>query len=49
MVSAGALRVQVVNAGRGWLGMTHPDDLPVVRAGLAGLLVRGVPSPLPGL
>ena len=49
LISAGALRVQVVSAGRGWLGMTHRDDLSVVRAALAGLVDKGVySSPLPG-
>jgi len=48
LISAGELGVQVVTAGRGWFGLTHGNDLPLVRSALASLVDRGFyPSPLP--
>lgn len=37
LVARGELRVQVVPAGRQWIGVTHPSDVPVAQAALRQL------------
>ena len=41
LVKRGKLRVKVLPAGRGWIGITHADDVPRARAALAARAARG--------
>lgn len=41
LVKRGRIRVKVVPAGRGWIGITHADDVPRARAALAARVARG--------
>jgi hypothetical protein len=36
LLNRGLIRVRVLNRGRGWLGVTHPEDVPAVRQALSG-------------
>lgn len=47
LIAAGRARVRVLPAPGPWLGLTHADDLPAVRAALCDLVGRGVyPTPV---
>jgi CTP:molybdopterin cytidylyltransferase MocA len=49
LVAAGRLRIRVLPAGRLWLGVTHPEDVPGVQRAIAGLIGEGrYPESLPG-
>ena len=49
LVQRGMLRVKVLPAGRGWIGITHADDVPRARAALAARVAGGeYPEPLLG-
>lgn len=47
LIAQGAATVRVVPTSARWLGMTYPEDKPLVRAGIGKLIADGVyPSPL---
>ncbi|HMP77451.1 MAG TPA: nucleotidyltransferase [Kiritimatiellia bacterium] len=47
LIAEGAATVRVVPASARWLGMTYPEDKPLVRAGIQALIDAGVyPDPL---
>jgi dTDP-glucose pyrophosphorylase len=47
LVGRGKLRVRMLRAGSGWIGVTHAADVPEARAALQSLIDRGeYPSPL---
>lgn len=49
LIARGAATVRVVPTSARWLGMTYPEDKPLVREGIAKLIAGGVyPSPLWG-
>ena len=49
LVHRGRIRVKVLPAGRGWIGITHPDDVPRAREALRMLATQGdYPDPLLG-
>ncbi len=49
LMDAGAAQVQVLSSGESWLGVTYPEDKPLVREGLRRLVDAGIyPEPLWG-